>query len=199
MTRTMLLALAALLLPSAALAQPAPLPAPERAEGTIAAITDASLTLTTADGAKTIALLPGRTVNVVAPLAIDQIQPGSYVATANKTQADGSGVSTELRVYPPSTPRFNVNAAMDATGETMMTNGTVATAVASEGGRVLTVDYGGGSRKITVPPQVQVVSNTPAGPELLRAGLKVTVVTFAASGERPALQIFTIAQSDLAP
>lgn len=194
MTRTMLIALAALSLGSAALAQPAPPAAPQRAEGTIAAMTDTSLTLTQADGAaQTIALLPGRTVNVVAPIAVDQIQPGSYVATANKTQPDGSGVSTELRVYPPGTPRFNVNAAMDATGETMMTNGTVATAVASEGGRVLTVDYGSGSRKITVPPQVQVVSNTPGGPELLRVGLKVSVVTFAASAERPALQIFTIA------
>ncbi len=49
----------------------------------------------------TVALLPGHTVNIMTPIDVSQIQPGSYVATANKTQPDGSGVSTELRVYPP--------------------------------------------------------------------------------------------------
>ncbi len=46
---------------------------------------------------------------------------------------------------------MNVNTAMNAEGDLMMTNGTVATAVSAEVGRVLTVDYGNGKRKITVP------------------------------------------------
>ncbi len=156
-----LVALAALALPAAVLAQP-PAP-PQRVEGTVSALTDSSLTVKKADGtSETVALLPGRTVNITAPIAVDQIQPGSYVATANKTQTDGSGVSTELRVYPATTGRVNVNRAMNADGDLMMTNGTVATAVSSDGGRVLTVDYGEGKRKITVPKTIQVVSNTPA-------------------------------------
>lgn len=190
--------LAALALNSAAIAQ-AP-PPPQRVEGTVAAVTDSQVTITKADGAnEAVALLPpaSRTVNIVAPTTLEAIQPGSYVATANRSQPDGSGVSIELRVYPPDTPRFNVNAAMDAGGQTMMTNGTVATAVTSGKGREITVDYGGGERRITVPKEIEVIANTPGDFALVRPGLKVSVVTFAAAGERPAIQIFTIAKKDL--
>ncbi len=110
-----LAALALLVIPSLALAQPAP---PQRVEGTVSALTDTSMTIKKADGtSETVALLPTRNVNITAPIAVDQIQPGSYVATANKTQADGSGVSTELRVYPATTGRVNVNRAMNADGD----------------------------------------------------------------------------------
>jgi hypothetical protein len=189
-------ALALLALPAAAIAQPPA--APSRAEGKVAALTESSMTLAKADGTQeTVALLPGRTVNVVAPIDVDQIQPGSYVATANKTQADGSGVSTELRVYPATTGRINVNRAMNAEGDLMMTNGTVATALSSGGGRVLTVDYGDGKRTITVPKSIQVVSNTPGGLDLVKAGVRLSVVTFAAAPGRPAGQIITIEKKDL--
>jgi len=179
-------------------AQAQPLAPPQRVEGTVTALSDASMTLAKADGgSETVALLPGRTVNVTAPIDVDQIQPGSYVATANKSQPDGSGVSTELRVYPGTTSRANVNRAMNADGDLMMTNGTVATAVSTGGGRVLTVDYGQGQRKITVPKTIQVVSNTPGAPDLVKVGVKLSVVTFAAAGERPATQIITINKKDL--
>lgn len=175
----------------------APVP-PQRAEGTISALSDASITLSKSDGTSaTIALLPNRTVTVTAPIAIDQIQPGSYVATANRSQPDGTGVSIELRVYPPDTPRFDVNRAMDAGGQTMMTNGRVATAISSDGGRVLTVDYGAGSRQITVPPTIAVISNSPGSLSLIQVGRKISIVTFPAAGERPARQSLTIAKADI--
>lgn len=182
----------------AASAQAQPLPAPQRAEGTVTAISETSMTLAKpAGGSETVALLPGRTINIVAPIDVSQIQPGSYVATANKSQPDGSGVSTELRVYPGTTSRANVNRAMNADGDLMMTNGTVATAVSSGGGRVLTVDYGNGQRKITVPSTIQVVAHTPGDPSVVKVGVKLTVVTFAGAGERPATQIITISKTDL--
>ncbi len=169
----------------------------QRVQGTVSAVSDTSLTLATADGtAATVALLPTRTVTVTAPIAVDQIVPGSYVATANKTQPDGTGVSVEIRVYPPDSPRFDVNRAMDAAG-TMMTNGKVATAVSADGGRMLTVDYGSGTRQVKVPPEVTVVSNTPGSPALVKAGVKLSIVTFPASGDRPARQTITIAKADL--
>jgi len=169
----------------------------QRADGTVSAVSDTSLTLATADGKiATVALLPTRTVTVTAPIAVDQIVPGSYVATANKTQPDGTGVSIEIRVYPPDSPRFDVNRAMDAP-DTMMTNGKVATAVSSDGGRLLTVDFGSGTRQIKVPPEVTVVSNTPGSPALVKPGVKLTVVTFPAAGDRPARQMITIAKADL--
>jgi ribosomal protein L2 len=190
-----LAALALLVIPSLALAQPAP---PQRVEGTVSALTDTSMTIKKADGtSETVALLPTRNVNITAPIAVDQIQPGSYVATANKTQTDGSGVSTELRVYPATTGRVNVNRAMNADGDLMMTNGTVATAVSSDGGRVLTVDYGQGQRKITVPKTITVVSNTQGTASQVKVGVKLSIVTFAGQGGGPGGQIITIDKKDL--
>lgn len=170
----------------------------QRAQGTVSAVSDTSLTLAGADGAATtVALLPSRTITVTAPIAVDQIVPGSYVATANKTQPDGTGVSIEIRVYPPDSPRFDVNRAMDASGQTMMTNGKVATAVSADGGRLLTVDYGTGTRQVKVPPEVTVVSNTPGSPALVKPGVKLSIVTFPAGRDRPARQMITIAKADL--
>jgi hypothetical protein len=177
----------------------AQMPGMARLQGTVSAVSDSSLTLATAEGAKTIALLPNRTVTITAPIAVDQIVPGSYVATANKSQPDGTGVSVEIRVYPPDSPRFDVNRAMDASGETMMTNGKVATAVSSDGGRLLTVDYGSGKRQIRVPPEITVISNTPGSAALVKVGVKLSIVNLPAMGERPAAQIITIAKADLPP
>lgn len=189
------LLLAPSLAPSPACAQPAP---PQRVEGTVSALTDTSMTLKKADGtSETVALIAGRNINITAPIAVDQIQPGSYVATANKTQPDGSGVSTELRVYPATTGRVNVNRAMNADGDLMMTNGTVATAVSADGGRMLTVDYGQGQRKIKVPTTLQVVSNTPGTADQVKVGEKLSIVTFSGQGGGPGGQIITIAKSDL--
>lgn len=192
-----LAAFALILAPSLAVAQPAP---PQRVEGTVTALSDTSMTLKKADGTSaTVALLPTRNINITAPIAVDQIQPGSYVATANRTQPDGSGVSTELRVYPPATGATigTVNRAMNAEGDLMMTNGTVATAVSSGGGRVLTVDYGQGKRTITVPPSITVVSNMPGMPSQVKPGVKLSIVTFGGQGGGPGGQIITIEKKDL--
>ncbi len=172
--------------------------APQHLQGTVSAVSDTSLTLATAGGTgATVDLLPNRTVTLIEPITVDQIQPGSYVATANKTQADGTGVSVEIRVFPPNTPRFDLNRAMDQTGETMMTNGVVATAVSTDGGRRLTVDYGTGTRTITVPPGISITLNTPGTPDLVRPGVKIEIYTVAATTDRPARQSIRINKADL--
>jgi methenyltetrahydromethanopterin cyclohydrolase len=79
----------------------------------------------------------------------------------------------------------------------MMTNGKVATAVSVGGGRMLTVDYGSGSRQVKVPPEVQVISNMPGTLAMIRVGQKLSIATFPAMGERPARQMITIAKADL--
>ena len=170
---------------------------PQHLIGTVATVSDKSLTLTAADGSNTtLDLLPNRSVTVVEPIGLDQIQAGSYVATANKTQADGTGVSVEIRVFPPNTPRFDVNRAMDQTG-TMMTNGVVATAVSVDGGRRLTVDYGSGTRQITVPPGISITLNTPGSLDLVKPGIKLEIYTVPASADRPGRQLIRINKADL--
>ena len=176
----------------------AQMPGMQHLQGTVSAVTDKVLTLATADGASaTVDLMANRSVTVVEPITIDQIQPGSYVATANKTQADGTGVSVEIRVFPPNTPRFDVNRAMDQSG-TMMTNGVVATAVSTDGGRRLTVDFGQGTRQITVPPGISITLNTPGSNDLVKPGIKLEIVTVPATADRPGRQFIKINKADLA-
>jgi len=175
----------------------AQMPGMQHLEGTVTAVSDKVLTLSTADGTSaTVDLLPNRTVTVSEPITVDQIQPGSYVATANKTQPDGTGVSVEIRVFPPSTPRFDVNRAMDQSG-TMMTNGVVATAVSTDGGRRLTVDFGQGTRQITVPPGISITLNTPGSNDLVKPGIKLEIVTVPAMADRPGRQFIKINKADL--
>jgi len=177
----------------------AQMPAPQRLEGTVTAVSATRLTLTQPDGSSAgVDLLPTASVTIVEPIGLDQVQAGSYVATANKTQADGTGVSVEIRVFPPNTPRFDVNRAMDATGETMMTNGVVATAVSVDGGRRITVDYGSGTRQITVPPNISITLNTPGTLDLVKPGVKISVLTIPAAADRPGRQLIRINKADLA-
>lgn len=174
------------------------MPSPQHVQGVVADVSDKVLTLTKSDGSKaTVDLLPNRSVSIVEPITVDQIKPGSYVATANKTQPDGTGVSIEIRVFPPDTPRFDVNVAMDASGETMMTNGSVARAVSADGGQLLTIDYGNGTRQVKVPPDVSITLNTPGSFDLVRPGLKVDVTTLAPTADRSGWQSIKIAKSDL--
>jgi hypothetical protein len=198
--RIALVGLAAMALSGLVQAQMPAQPQANRVEGKVSALSDSSLILTKADGeTETIALLPNRTVTVTAPINVDQIQPDSYVATANKSQADGTGVSIEIRVFPKEMAPSDVNRVMDAGAQTMMTNGRVARAVSIDGGRLLTVDYGAGSRQITVPPNVQVISNIPGNAAMVKVGTPVRVVTFPATVDRPARQTITVAKADMAP
>jgi hypothetical protein len=171
-----------------------------RVEGTITALSATSLTLSEANGkTESIDLLPNWTVTVTKIIPVEQIQPGSYVATANKETADGAGTSLEIRVSPPGTNGVNINRVMDHAAQTVMTNGTVSTVVKSVQGRVLMVNYGTGERQITVPPDVPVVLNTPGDPSMVKVGLAVKIATFDASTERPARQSITLDAKDVAP
>ena len=80
----------------------------------------------------------------------------------------------------------------------MMTNGTVAKAVSVSGGRVLTVDYGGGTREILVKPEIGVVLNELGTPAMVKPGVKLTIRTLQGPNG-PSIQAITIAKADLLP
>ena len=95
MKTILVLAVAVLLLPWAALAQ-AP---PGVARGVIVAIESDTLTLKLADGAsEKIALGKDWKVSVLKPVSVATIQPGSFIGTAEMPQKDGTG---ENGAVPP--------------------------------------------------------------------------------------------------
>ena len=184
MTRIALPALAALSLAvTAASAQtppaaPAAPPAPTVVRGTVTAMTDTQLTLKTDKGPQTVNLTPTWTVAVMKPVAIDAIQPGSFIGTTEMPSKDGStGKSLEVHVFPPGVKMGAGHYGWDLKPGSMMTNGDVATVVSGKkGSRELDVSYPTGKRHITVPANVPVVQITPGTRQMLKVGAPVFMV-----------------------
>jgi hypothetical protein len=184
MIRTAITALAALGLaataaqaqaPAAASATP---PAPTIVRGAVTAMTDTQLTIKTDKGPQVVSLTPTWTVAVMKPVAIDAIQPGSFIGTTEMPSKDGStGKSLEVHVFPPGVKMGAGHYGWDLKPGSMMTNGDVATVVAGKkGSRELDVSYPTGQRHITVPAKVPVVQITPGKREMLKVGSQVFMV-----------------------
>jgi len=180
MTRTSLAALAALAIATAAQAQPpaAAPPAPTVVRGTVTAMTPTQLTLKTDKGPETVNLAPSWNVAVMKAVAIDAIQPGSFIGTTEMPSKDGStGKSLEVHVFPPGVKMGAGHYGWDLKPGSMMTNGDVAKVVSGKkGSRELDVSYPNGQRHITVPANVPVVQITPGTREMLKVGMPVFMV-----------------------
>jgi hypothetical protein len=182
MIRTTLTAIAALAVAGAAHAQaPAPAanpPQPTVVRGTVTAMTPNQLTVKTDKGSETVALTPTWNVAVMKAVAIDAIQPGSFIGTTEMPSKDGStGKSLEVHVFPPGVKMGAGHYGWDLKPGSMMTNGDVAKVVSGKkGSRELDVSYPSGQRHITVPANVPVVQITPGTREMLKVGLPVFMV-----------------------
>ncbi|THD77181.1 MAG: hypothetical protein E7812_14620 [Phenylobacterium sp.] len=181
MLRSALAASAALLL-SAAVAHaqaPAP-PGPTIVRGKVVAMTADSLTVKPEHGGpnEKIALAPTWSVAVMKPVAIDAIQPGSFIGTSEMPNEDGTGRSLEVHVFPPGVKMGEGHYGWDLKPGSMMTNGTVGKVVAGKkGSRELDVTYNNQPpRHITVPAKVPVVQITMGTREALKPGMPVFMV-----------------------
>ena len=146
--------------------------------GVVAAVTPASVTVTGKDGkAVTVALAPNWTVAVTKPISADAIAPGSFIGTTEIPQADGTGLSVEVHVFPPGVKLGEGHYAWDSQPGAMMTNGTVGTVAAVGGGRALDVSYPSGTRHVVVPAGVPIVQITPGGAQsLIQPGVSVFLI-----------------------
>lgn len=184
MIRITAAALALAAIAATASAQPASPPAPTVVRGTVTAMTDAQLTLKTDKGPQTVALAPNWSVAVMKTVAIDAIQPGSFIGTSEMPSKDGAtGKSLEVHVFPPGVKMGAGHYGWDLKPGSMMTNGDVATVVAGKkGSRELDVSYPNGTRHITVPANVPVVQITPGKREQLKVGVPVFMVVGKTAG-----------------
>jgi hypothetical protein len=146
-------------------ATPAPAAQPARFSGVVTAIAGNQVTITGADGASSsLTIAPDAWIVKGRPIPANEIHAGDFVATANVNNPDGTGTSTELRVFPPGMHLGEGSYPMQQPNTTM-TNATVAQVTNVGGGRQLTVTYGAsaangtpaGTRTITLPASVQVV------------------------------------------
>lgn len=170
--------IAALAAVSVAFAQPAAAPSgPKFIRGAVTSVAADQLVVKARDGKIfAITLAKGWTVQVTKAITAADIKPGSFIGTAEMPQANSTGRSLEVHVFPPGVKMGEGHYNWDLKQGSMMTNGTVGKVVAGAKGRELDVSYAAGERHITVPNNAPIVQIVPATRDLLKPGVKVFVV-----------------------
>lgn len=182
-------ALALSLAASLGLAQTTVLTAPAvsaaRVRGTIQAVAPGTLTVKDRSGEVLELVLPPKvTVSEVYPMALADIQPGSFIGTAAMPQADGTERAIAVTVFPESARGAGEgHRPFDMLPQSTMTNATVADVVASPKGRTLQLKYKDGERAIVVPLDAPVVSFKPGDPSLLVVGASVSLTAQLVDGK----------------
>jgi hypothetical protein len=143
---------------------------------------------------------PAVSVSAVKLMQLADIKPGSFVGTTTITGTDGKLTATEVHVFPESARGTGEgHYAWDLGPNSMMTNANVDTAVQGTSGRNLKLSYKGGINEVTVPPNVPVVTFTPAARTDLTAGKKVFVVATATSQGAFVAQRVVVEKDGVAP
>ena len=182
------IALAALLFAQVAIAQTAP---PSRIRGEIAANDGKTLMMHRPSGEMVeIALAPDTPVSGVKKLALSDIKNGSFVGIATHPSTDGKLVAIEVLVFPEAARGSNEgHYGWDLVQGGMMTNANVDTVVETQKGRDLTLSYKGGTKQISVPENVPIVTFQPANAGDLTVGKKAFVVAGKEGEKYKALRI----------
>ena len=159
----------ALALAGSALAQSAP----ARLRGTIAKVSGDSVDVVARNGkSSTVTLAADVAVMAVVKADIGDIKSDRFIGTAAALQADGTLEALEVTIFPAGMKSGEGHYPWDLGDKSSMTNGTVGDVVVTQG-RVMTVKYQGGEKKITVPLEAPIVSLEPGQRALLVPGAHV--------------------------
>lgn len=196
--RIILAALAAFPLAVPAWAQTAPA---QRIRGTITALHGGMLMIDSRDGQKLeVTLADPVTVMTVKKVDLASIAPGSYIGTATRPAAGGRLVAIEVLVFPEAMRGAGEgHYAWDLEPGSMMTNATVSGVVSANDGHELSLTFKGESNKVTVPPNVPVVTFAPATREDLKPGAKVFLSATRSPEGRLAAARVTVEKDGVAP
>ena len=174
---------------------------PTRVRGTIESATPQMLIVKSRDGQKLeINLNENLTVAAVKTVDLASIGPGNYVGIATRTGTGGILVALEVLLFPEAMRGAGEgHYAWDLEPGSMMTNGTVNGAVAATNGRELKIAFKGDNNTIVVPPDVPVVTFTPADRSDLKPGARVFLsATKNAQGQLAAGRV-TVEKDGVAP
>jgi hypothetical protein len=140
----------------------------QRIRGTITAVAGDTVSVKSREGENLQLVLPANAnIGTVKKVELADIKPGSFVGTSAVKGEDGVLVAREIHVLPPNTNPGH--RPWDLEPGSTMTNANVSTVMQSVKGRVLTLEYQGGSQKVLVPEGTPIVLGIPA----TRADLKV--------------------------
>ncbi len=175
--------------------------------GTVISYAGTALVVKSREG-KTVNVLlaPDAVAATVTIIPLDAIKPGSYIGTAAETGKNGVLRALEVHVFPESMRGTgDGHRGWDLTKKSSMTNGNVST-VAEQGkaktkakGRLLTVDYQGGTKQVLVPETVPIVAFAPAMLAQLKPGVPVFLIGQTMPGGVIATKQVTLGTNGVAP
>src|SRR5215831_1427801 len=151
-----------------------------RVRGTIEKMEGQTLLVKSRDGADLKVVLADNALIVgIVKASLSDIKPGSFVGVTGMPQADGSQKAVEVHIFPE---------AMRGTGEghypwdlrpqSSMTNASVVNieqTVTEVDGRVLSMKYKDGEKKIIVPANVPIVTYVPSDKSELKPGVQIFI------------------------
>ena len=148
----------------------------QRIRGTIAAMDGPVMTIAArGGGTATVTLADDAMVRTIAPADIRDIKPGSYIGSAAMPQPDGSLRALEVQVFPESMRGVGEGQhPFDLKPGSTMTNATAGDVEGTDG-RAVTLRYQGVETKLTVPPDVPVITYEPGSRDQLVKGAHVIV------------------------
>jgi hypothetical protein len=181
---------------SAALAQATV--APTVLYGMIVSTTPTSFVITTASGAKTIFFAPNMRFFGIAKSSLDKVTANSFIGTTVVPQPDGTYTSTEVHIFAPSLrgtgegftkmdkrgKRMMANATVKSVRRpsNMMANSTVRTVGSSVAGKIITMHFKSGTKRITIPANTRVTYIDPGSKTMLVRGAHVEVIAASVHG-----------------
>jgi len=180
---------------------------PVRIRGTLQTVSPTQLVVQDRSGEVVTLVRPADLgVSEVLPIALQDIQVGSFIGSAALPQADGSQLALEVLVFPESARGTGEgHFAWDLQPQSTMTNATVAelTVAPSQlpGGQLLRLTYKNGEKMLRVPAGTPIVTIRPAKSEeniLLIPGAKVMVTAQVKDGQPTAVRI-TVGRNGFAP
>lgn len=145
--------------------------------GTITAVKGDDLTIKTREGETAdVKLAKGYRVSTVAKATLADIKPDSYIGTAAMPQPNGTLKAMEIHIFPASQRGTGEGSRpWDLAPHSTMTNAPVTGIVNSADGRVLTLTYKGGQKKVVVPVGIPIVMSEPATSADVKPGAGINV------------------------
>ncbi|HXJ53704.1 MAG TPA: hypothetical protein VNH16_20150 [Burkholderiales bacterium] len=150
---------------------------PTRIRGTLEQVDGNLLTIKARSGEVMKVKVPDNVVLMgVAKASMADIGNGKFIGTTTVGQKDGALVAEEVHIFPENMRGTGEgHRDWDLRPESKMTNANVADIKNMGDGRVMTVQYKGGEKKVLVTPRTSVVSYEPASRSDLKPGTGVFV------------------------
>ena len=148
-----------------------------RVRGTIVSVSDNRLEVKSREGQSiNVRLTDGWKASAVKKASFSDIKTGDFVGIASLPRSEGGDGALEVLIFPPALKGQGEGSyGWDLKPNSTMTNATVGDSVKSVDGSVVTLNYHGKEKKISVPDGTPVVTLAPATREDVKPGTVVFI------------------------